>query len=122
LSDETAAYLNSAELEQLWTSVLSSPCHGELDGEQDAWANLFAAIARRDAAGIVRLGTGLLALASKHSDADLAYLITVTAAGYVRLGDNAQAHALLMAQCPRLSHAGPFDLALRDLRALTDPP
>jgi spermidine synthase len=121
LSDATAAYLNSTELEQLWTSILSSPCYAEVDRGQAAWVNLFAAIAHRDAAGIVRLGTGLLGSASAHSDSELAYLITVTAAAYVNLGDSVRAHALLVAQCSRLNHASPFTLALRDLRALTDP-
>ena len=83
--------------------------------------NLFAAIARRDAAGIVRLGNGLLARVSALSDGDLAYLTTVIAAAYVNLGDTVKAHALLVAQGAKLRHAGPFDLALRDLRALTDP-
>jgi predicted membrane-bound spermidine synthase len=121
LSDETAAYLNSVELEQLWASIVASPCYAQVGVERDAWVNLFAAIAQRDAAGIVRLGTGLLASASAHSDGDLAYLITVTAAAYVNLGDSVRAHALLVAQCSRLHYASPFDLALRDLRALTDP-
>jgi hypothetical protein len=121
LSDETAAYLNSAELEPLWTSILSSSCYGEVGGEQEAWVNLFAAIAHRDAPGMVRLGTGLLALESAHSDTDLAYLTAVTAAAYVNLGENVQAHALLAAQYSSLRHAGHFDLALRELRALTNP-
>jgi hypothetical protein len=119
LSDETAAYLNSAELEQLWASVRSSPCYGEVGGEEHTWVNLFTAIAQRDAAGIVRLGTGLLAAVSAHSDGERAYLTTVIAAAYVNLGDNMQAQALLAAQCPRLQSGGSFDLALRDLRALT---
>lgn len=121
LSDETAAYLNAAELEQLWASILSSPCYAEVGSEQDAWVNLFAAIAQRDAAGIVRLGTRLLAPLSAHSDGERAYLTTVTAAAYVNLGESVQARELLVAQRSRLNHAGPFDLALRDLRALTDP-
>jgi spermidine synthase len=121
LSDATAAYLNSAELEQLWASILSSPCYGEAGAEQDAWVDLFAAIARRDAAGIVRLGTAMLTPMSAHSDGERAYLTTVIAAAYVNLGDKVQAHTLLVAQRSRLNHAGPFDLALRDLRALTDP-
>ena len=59
--------------------------------------DLFAAIARRDAAGIVRLGNGLLTSVSALSDGDLAYLTTVIAAAYVNLGDTVQAHALLVA-------------------------
>lgn len=119
LSDDTAAYLNSAELEPIWKSILSSPCYREGTGDGNTWVDLFAAIARRDASGIVRVGTRLLARPSHRSDGDIAYLTTVTAAAYVRLGEKAQARTLVLAQWPRFNHTGPFDLALRDLRALT---
>ena len=121
LSDQTAAYLNPAELEPLWTSILSSPCYRELGLGQVAWVNLFAAIAQRNAPDIIRLGTGLLASSTAHSDDEAAYLTTVTAAAYVNLGRDAEAHALLQSQWSRFNHAGPFDFALRELRALTEP-
>jgi spermidine synthase len=121
LSDDTAAYLSSGELEQLWSTVSSSPCYREVTSEEDAWVDLYAAIAHRDAPAIVRLGTGLLATPSHRSPANLAYLTTVTAAAYVKMGEREQAHGLLQAQWPRFDHAGQFDLALRDLRALTQP-
>jgi spermidine synthase len=121
LSDQTAAYLNAGELEPLWASILSSPCYREVGADQDAWVNLFAAIARRNAPGIVQLGTGLLASGAAHSDAEAAYLTTITAAAYVNLGRDAEAHALLQNQWSRFNHAGPFEFALRDLRALTEP-
>jgi hypothetical protein len=121
LSDDTAAYLSSGELEQLWSTVSSSPCYREVPGEEQAWVGLFTAIAHRDAPAIVRLGTGLLATPSSHSPGDLAYLTTVTAAAYVKMGERAQAQSLLRIQWSRIDHAGQFDLALRDLRALTRP-
>lgn len=121
LSDETAAYLTPPELEPLWASILASPCYREVGTEQAAWVDLFVAIAHRDAPRIVRLGTRLLASVSVHSDSDIAYLTTVTAAAYVSQGDTAGARRLLERQCSRFHHAGPFDLALRDLRALTGP-
>jgi hypothetical protein len=121
ISDDTAAYLNRAELEQIWQKVTSSACYREATGEQRAWADLLAAISRRSAPDIVRLGTGLLASDSSNSAADLAYLTTATAAAYIRMGEMAQARSLLQAQWGRIDHAGQFDLALRELLALTRP-
>jgi len=121
LSDQTAAFLNPGELEPLWAAVLSSPCYREAGADQDAWVDLFAAIAQRNAPAIVRLGTNLLAPGTTRSDSEMAYLTTVTAAAYVDQGRDAQAHALLQAQWARFDHAGPFEFALRDLRALTQP-
>jgi hypothetical protein len=37
----------------------------------------------------------------------------------MRLGEKAQARALMLAQWPKFDHTGAFDLALRDLQALT---
>jgi predicted membrane-bound spermidine synthase len=122
LSDQTAAYLNSGELEPLWASILASACYREAGADQDAWVDLYAAIAQRNALDIVRLGTGLLASGAAHSDSQVAYLTTVTAAAYVNLGRDAEAHALLQNQWSRFDHAGPFEFALRDLRALTVAP
>jgi predicted membrane-bound spermidine synthase len=120
LSDQTAPYLNSGELEPLWRAILSSPCYGEVGVTQAAWVDLFAAIAHRNAPDIVRLGTGLLAPGVARSDGDVAYLTTVTAAALVNLGRYAEANALLQDQWSRFNHASPFEFALRDLLALTE--
>jgi spermidine synthase len=119
LSDQTSAYLNAAELEPLWASIVSSPCYHEVGADQTAWVDLFVAVAQRNAPDIVRLATGLLASSTPHSDGEVAYLTTLAAAAYVNLGRGAEAHALLQHQWPRLNHAAPFEFALRDLRALT---
>jgi hypothetical protein len=121
LSDQTAPYLSSVELEPLWASISSSSCYREVGAGQDAWVDLFVAIARRNAPDIVRLGTGLLASRAALSDSESAYLTTVTAAAYVNLGRDAEAHALLQTGWSRFNHAGPFEFALRDLRAMTQP-
>ena len=121
LSDQTAAYLNPGELEPLWSAIVSSPCYREVGAHQQAWVELFAAIAQRNASDIVRLATGLLATGAAHSDGDVAYLTTIAAAAYVNLGDDGRAHAFLQNQWSRFNHAGPFEFALRDLRALTEP-
>jgi spermidine synthase len=121
IGDDTAAYLNPAELEEIWNKVMSSPCYRDVTGEHKGWANLLAAIAQRNAPEIVRLGTELLALYPAESENDLAYLTTVTAAAHVRMGEIAQARGLLQAQARRFNQGGQFDFALRELRALTRP-
>jgi hypothetical protein len=120
ISDDTTAYLNSAELEEIWNWIVSSPCYRAARDEDKAWADLLAAIAHRNAPQIVKLGTELLRSPSTMSDDDLAYLTTVTVAAGIRMGDIAQARSLLQVQWPRFNHAGSrFEFALRDLRALT---
>jgi len=119
ISDDTAAFLNPVELEEIWNKVMSSPCYRDVTGEHKTWADLLAAISHRDAPEIVKLGTELLGPHSSNSEDDLAYLTTVTAAAHVRMGEIAQARSLLQAQWRRFNHAGQFDLALRDLAALT---
>jgi spermidine synthase len=118
ISDDTAAYLNPTELEGIWKKVISSPCYREVTAEQRSWTDLLAAIAQRNAPEIVRLGAQLLGPDSSNSDNDLAFLTTVTAAAYVRMGKTAQARSLLQAQWPRVNHTGQFDLALRELLAI----
>jgi predicted membrane-bound spermidine synthase len=118
ISDETAAYLNAVELQELWNKVRASACYRATTGGQRTWADLLAAISQRDAQGIVRFGTALIG-AQPDSEDQLAYLTTVTAAAYVHLGQIAQARSLLQAQMGRITHPGQFDLALRDLAALT---
>ena len=119
ISDETAAYLTPAELDGIWNKVMSSACYRDVAGEHKTWADLLAAVSHRNAPEIVRFGTELLGSHPSDSEDDLAYLTTVIAAAQVRMGAIAQARSLLQAQWPRLNHPGQFDLALRDLAALT---
>ena len=119
ISDDTAAYLNPTELEEFWTKVMASPCYRDVPGGHKTWADLLAAIAQRNAPQIVKFGTELLGPDRSNSEEELAYLTTVTAAAYVRMGEIAQARSLLQAQWRRFNHAGQFNLALRDLQALT---
>jgi spermidine synthase len=121
IGDNTAAYLKSAELDEIWNKVLSSPCYRGVTGEDKVWADLLAAIAHRNAPEIVKLGTELLGLYPSRSQNDLAYLTTVTGAAYFRMGEIAQARSLLQAQSRQLNHGGQFDFALRELQALTRP-
>jgi spermidine synthase len=119
ISDETAALLNPGELLGIWDKVRSSSCYRGTSGEHKKWADLLAAVSQRDALQISKLGTELLGSASSKSNQELALLTTVTAAALVGMRDNAQAGELLQAQWNRFDHAGTFDLALRELLALT---
>jgi hypothetical protein len=119
ISDETAAFLKPDELAEIWNKVKSSPCYRDVPGEHRTWADLLAAVSQRNAPQIVQWGTELLASRASISDDDAAYLTTVTAAALVRLGERARARELLQAQWSRFDHAGQFDLALRELLALT---
>jgi predicted membrane-bound spermidine synthase len=120
ISDETTAYLNSTETNEIWQKIVSSPCYREATEEHKSWTDLSAAIAHRNALEIVKFGTKLLGSPSSKSADDAAYLTTVSAAAYVHLGDIAQARSLLTAQWSRIDHTGRFEFALRDLRALTE--
>jgi hypothetical protein len=119
ISDYTAAFLSPGELEEIWNKVIASPCYRDVSGDHRMWADLFAAIARRDAPQIVRFGTALLGQQSLKTPPELAYLTTITAAAYVRMGEKDQARGLLQAQERSFPYAGPFEFALRDLLALT---
>jgi len=119
ISDETAAYLTPVELQSVWNRVDSSPCYRSATGTDKAWVDLWAAIARRDEPAIAGLGGGLLAPQSAGSSSELAYLTTVTAAADVGMGESDRAQTLLRAEWGRFDHAGQFDFALRELRAMT---
>jgi spermidine synthase len=118
ISAMTATYLNPSELADVWSSVKSTPCYRDANGQHRAWADLFAAISARNAAGIVTLGARLLEPHVSLSQSDRTYLTTVMAAAYIRLGQMPQARSLLGAQWSRLDHAGEFALSLRELGAL----
>ncbi len=119
ISDDTAAYLNASELTEIWAKVLSSPCYRYVAGQHQIWAELFAAISRRDAPKVVGLGTVLLGPTAATAHGELAYLTTVTVAAEIQLGEITKAQSLLHQEWAKFDHAGPYDLALRDLLART---
>jgi spermidine synthase len=119
ISDRTAAYLSAAEQAPIWSKFTSSPCYRGAAAEQRTWVDLFAAISRRDASDIVRFGTDLLRPQVPNSGADLEYLTTITAAAYIQMDQNAQAHNLLQEQLGRFDHSGQYWFPLLDLLALT---
>jgi len=118
ISDLTAAYLNPAELEEIWKRITSSPCYrSAAAAEQRRWVDLLWAVSRRNAPEVAILGTDLLG--RQNSPADLTYLATVTAAAYIQMGQIAPAHHLLQEQWSRIDHPGLYHLALVNLLALT---
>jgi hypothetical protein len=117
ISDFTATYLTPTELEGIWNKVKSSPCYQSVTTEQKTRVELLAAISRRDAPNIAKFGTDLLGRQASNSGADLAYLSTVTAAAYIRMGQIAPAHNLLEEHWDKIDHSGPYRLSLFSLRA-----
>ena len=119
ISDFTAAYLTPTELEGIWNWITSGPCYRTATAEQKAWVDMFVAISSRNAPDIVRLGTILLGPQVSNSETDLAYLTTVAAAAYIRIGQVAQARSLLKEQLSRTHQLGLYEFPLVDLVALT---
>jgi predicted membrane-bound spermidine synthase len=114
----TASYLSPAELADVWSSIRATPCYRDVSGPHKVWADLLAAVAARNAAEIVPLGTRLLETSSSLSREERTYLTTVIAAGYARLGQLPQARDVLTEQWDRLDHGGELALSLTELRAL----
>jgi predicted membrane-bound spermidine synthase len=119
ISDDTAAFLNPTELEKIWDKVKASACYRDGVSENKTWADLFASISQRNAPEIVKYGMTLLEPQTRYVGDDLAYLTTVTAAAYVRMGQIAQARNLLQLRSTGYNSVGRFDLPIRELAALT---
>jgi predicted membrane-bound spermidine synthase len=117
ISDLTGAYLDASKLQDIWRKIQSSPCYQQ-PGEHRTWADLFAAVARRDATEIVSLGTQLVHEPHPVTREDLTYLTTLSAAAYLRLGQPAQARQVLESRWASLDRTGEYDLPLRQLLAL----
>jgi spermidine synthase len=118
ITDFTAAFLSPAELEEIWNRITSSPCYRVATAEQRMWVDLLAAVSRRDAPDTVKFGSELLKTQAPTSEADLAYLTTVTAAAYIHMGQIEQAHNLLAEQLSKLDHSGEYYFPLLNLQAL----
>ena len=118
VSDLTAAYLSSSELQGIWQSITSSACYQTIAGEHRTWADLAVAVSRRDAREMVKLGLRLLNSQSPRSPDELAYLTTVTATAYVSLGRLDQAASLLKARQSQLDQPGQWALPLQELMAV----
>jgi hypothetical protein len=119
LSNATAPYLGAAELADMWSRIKSSPCYRDVPGEHRTWVEFQTAVAARDAPGVVKLGTELLAANPARAQDELTYLTASIAVADVRMGELADASKLLQSQWTRLDHSGPYDIPLRELLVLS---
>jgi spermidine synthase len=122
ISDSTASYLSASELKEVWDKVNSTPCYRGISGEHKTWADLYAAVAARDAPAIVQLGTTLLGAGSARSNEELTYLTILVAAAHVRMDELAQARDLLQTHWNLVDHSGKNDFPLRELLVLSQAP
>ena len=121
ISDRTAAFLSAAELEPVWKKITSSACYLEATTEQKKWVGLFAAIARRNSSDIAKFGRDLIGSLAPITEADLAYLTTVTAAANIRMGQLELARSVLKEQLKKLNPSESYWFPLSNLLALTEP-
>ena len=121
ISDLTSAFLTPAELDGIWNKIASSPCYRSGAADQKTWVDLLAAISRRDAPDIVKLGSNLIERQAANSRTDLAYLTTVVAAAYIQMDQYSAARRLLMEQWDKLDHSGRYRISLLSLLAMSRP-
>jgi spermidine synthase len=119
ISNLTAAFLSSAELDAMWNRIMASPCYRAATPERKMWVDLFAAIARRNSSDIVKLGNDLLESSANKSNDDLAYLTTITAAAYIQMDQVSQANNVLREQSKKLDRSESYWFPLASLLALT---
>ena len=98
---------------------MTSACYRAASPDQTTWVELYAAIARRNSSDIVKFGNGLLGSHAPITEDDLAYLTTVMATTYVRMGQVASARSLLTEQMGRMHQLGQYEFPLANLVALT---
>jgi spermidine synthase len=119
IADYTTPYLSGSELEGMWSTVAQTPCYRESADIHRQWADLLAAVARRDAGAIVRSGTLLLEQPGSMEFAAAEYIVTALAAAQLQLGDVDRARTLL-ASIPPHSSDVLYRLPLQQLRALAE--
>ncbi len=120
VADATTPYLSGSELEGMWTSVAASPCYRESSDGPRQWADLLAAVARRDAGAIVRSGRLVLAHAEPLQLEEAEYIVTALAAAYLQLGDVVRAREVLASSPPPDSLHLAYRLPLKQLQALAE--
>ncbi len=117
IADYTTPYLSGGELDPMWSRVATTSCYRESSGVERQWADLLAAVARRDAAGIVRSGTLFVEQPDPTLIAEREYIVTALAVAHLQLGEVARARATL-ASIPPGSERPAYRLALWQLTAL----
>jgi hypothetical protein len=122
VSDATSPYLTATELAPVWAKIASSPCYRDASGENRWWADLYRAVAARDAPTVARVGTALLEGSPSRPKDDFTYLTTAVALAHVRTGDLNAANTALLRQWKQLDHNEPYGIALNELLVFTLPP
>lgn len=118
VADYTTPFLSAAELQDMWMKILASPCYRDVPGIHRLWADVAAALSRRDTAEIVRTGSILLEQRQPIVVDGRDYLVTAVAAAQIRQGDIQQARKLLETNWGSLKHEQVYHLPLLQLRAI----
>ena len=110
--------LTREEMSAVWQRVGASPCFGTLSAQQRNWIKLWAAVTRRDAAGMLQQASAMLpeALATVgplHTE----YILLCALLGAVAQSDHATAQQLWVRYAPDLYQAYKPALVARLLAA-----
>jgi len=112
-------YLSPDDVMVVWSRIAASPCFGSLQEFQRRWIGLFLAVAARDAPGMARLGSLLLASQSELGAEAREYLLMAAMAGHIANRDKPAALGLWQSQAKQIRSAA--TPAFRLLRCHADP-
>ena len=114
-------YLPPAEAQAVWARFVAAPCFARLHDFQRRWIRLFAAVGAREAAGVARLATELLAGQPELSREAREYLLMAGMTGDIASRNWPRAKELWDSQEDRIRGAGkPVFRLLRCHAALGD--
>jgi hypothetical protein len=122
ISDITSPYLTATELAPVWAKIASSPCYRGVSSDDRMFADLYRAVAARDAPSVIRVGTALLEGTASKSTDELTYLTTAIALAQVRTGDLQAANSLLQRQWAQIDHNEPYGIVLGELMVFSSAP
>jgi hypothetical protein len=114
--------LTATELAPVWARIASSPCYRDVSSENRFWADLYRAVAARDAPAVIRVGTALLQGSPSRSTDEFTYLTTAIALADVRTGDLKAANSVLLRQWNQLDHSEPYGIPLSELLVFSSAP
>ena len=117
-SARTTPYLAAQDLQPVWQSVESSACFANANAADRTRLNLFKAVAMRDRASIVTLGSALLAETDTLPADARAEILLAVSASLLGLDQPAEAIKLLEADRELVGHREETDLGMRLVDAL----
>jgi hypothetical protein len=119
VAEKTNSPLGAREASKLWDNLANTPCAQLLEGSDRNLFSLLQAVARRDAASVSSLGSGLLADAHSLSEPDQKlFAVLATAAGAISLNQPRAALDVIAKQGDRVPQNATVLLALKWLTAL----